>query len=168
MIQSSSIPNKVYKFVHSHQDVSITTNLKNRSFNGDWLAIHPDGQVTIKSSSHKGYAWDGCSPKFNFLDITFGTPDGKLDYKTVKPITYYASMFHDAIYQYKSDVNLCISRKEADILFYLLLKKAKFKLAYVYYFFVRVFGWFYGKWHYKKSSKDIIISDFSFYDFDKH
>jgi hypothetical protein len=40
----------------------------------------------------KDYAWDGCTPKFCFLDVNFGTPDGVIDSRTKQPKTYYASL----------------------------------------------------------------------------
>ncbi|MBL0882242.1 MAG: hypothetical protein IBJ16_02635, partial [Chitinophagaceae bacterium] len=91
MSKSSSIPGKVYKFVHK-QDETIKTNLVGRSFKNDWLEIDEDGTMILKGSHARGYAWDGCSPKMNFIDVIWGTPDGRFDDKTEKQITYYASM----------------------------------------------------------------------------
>lgn len=158
MIKSQTIKDKVYKFVH-HNDVFIITNLEKREFENDWLKIENDGKIVVKGSNKNGYAWDGCSPKFNVIDIIIGTPDGRLDYNTEKQITYYASMFHDVLYQFKSEIKL--SRKEVDIIFKLNLKKSKFKLAVLYYFFVRLFGGFYGNWINKHSKTDIDILEFS-------
>jgi hypothetical protein len=78
------------------------------------------------------------APKFIILDLLLGTPDGQLDYGTEKPITYYASMTHEMLYQFKREVPL--SRKDCDRLFYLILKDAGFLWSGVYYFFVRVFN----------------------------
>ena len=158
MARSSTIPNKVYKFVH-FEDVYIRTNLTGRAVQFEWLEIDDEGKITVKGSHPGGYAWDGCSPKFIVLDLIFGTPDGKLDYATDKQIAYYASMIHDALYQFKSEIN--ISRKETDLIFKRNLKKAGFKLAGVYYFFVRLFGGFYGKWKVKKSQKNVRVAEFS-------
>ncbi|MES2518383.1 MAG: hypothetical protein V4585_09765 [Bacteroidota bacterium] len=157
-IKSKSIKEKVYKFV-IHEDVFIITNIKNRSFNNCWLSIEPDGKITLNGSYEDGYAWDGCSPKVVFLDITWGTPDGKLDWDTEAPITYYASLIHDVLYQFKGDIP--ISKKEADILFLLNLRKTKFKLAGIYGFAVRVLGGLYGKWKTQKSQSKINIEEFS-------
>ena len=71
-----------------------------------------DGYITIK----KGYAWNGCSY----------VPDFKG--------TYYASLVHDALYQYK------INRNVADLVFYDLMKRDKFIGSCVYYKGVRIFG----------------------------
>jgi hypothetical protein len=158
MIRSTSIRNKVYKFIHK-EDEWIKTNITGRNFSNDRLLVEASGKVTVFCSFEKGYAWDGCSPKFNFLHLTWGTPDGKLDYSTEKPMTYFASMFHDALYQYKAEV--CISRKEADIIFKLLLIKAGFMWWPLYYVAVRIFGAFYGKWNRKSSHFDNRIAGFS-------
>src|SRR5687767_14262930 len=103
MVRSSSDRNKVYKYVHT-EDVHIKTNLTGLTFDNEWLSINKKGWITVKCSNKRGYAWDGCSPKVNFLDFLWGTPDGKLDYRTEKSITYYASMIHDVLYQYKKEV----------------------------------------------------------------
>jgi hypothetical protein len=158
MIRSRTINNKVYKFVH-REDVFIQTNLSGRGCRNDWLVIEDDGKIIVKGSNSQGYAWDGCSPKKNFIDLIWGTPDGKLDYATETQITYYASMIHDALYQYKDKID--ISRKEVDIIFYLNLKKSKFMLSGIYYFFVRLFGGLFGKWKTKRSLGKIIITEFS-------
>lgn len=154
MIRSRSIANKVYKYVHD-TDVSIETNLKPEEFENDFLRIKSDGTITVKGSVKDGYAWDGCSPKKEILDLLWGTPDGKLDYRTEKPMTYYASMIHDAVYQFKGEVD--ISRREADRIFLLILKESKFFWARLYGFGVRVGGRFYGKWRKKKSTKIVKI-----------
>ena len=86
------------------------------------MTVGKDGVITVHGSRGDGYAWDGCSPKASWIDLLWGTPDGRLDDRTEKPITYYASMVHDVLYQYKHKI--LISRKEADILFRIILKKA--------------------------------------------
>ena len=158
MKRSKTLKNKVYKFVHT-KDEYIKTNILGKEFKSEWLEIENDGKITVKAGNTGGYAWDGCSPKFNFIDITWGTPDGKLDFITEQQITYYASMFHDALYQYKSEIKL--NRKDVDMLFLLNLRRSNFKLSGIYYFFVRVFGGLYGKWKTKKLYKNIIITESS-------
>ena len=102
-IRSSTKPYKVYKFVHNTDECIITSIVDKyyKSGNG-FIELTQDGKIFINGSRLNGYAWDGCTPKFEFLDFVIGTPDGRLDYLTEKPITYYASLVHDAIYQYKS------------------------------------------------------------------
>jgi len=133
------------------------TNLTHCSFENDRLVVEPSGKITVKCSFDNGYAWDGCTPKWNFLHFTCGTRDGKLDYNTEKPMTYYASMFHDALYQHKKEV--CISRKETDQIFKHLMKRNKFMWSNVYYVAVRLFGGFCGSWKHKTSKNSIKISD---------
>ncbi|MFC2087780.1 DUF1353 domain-containing protein, partial [Bacteroidota bacterium] len=125
---------KVWKFVY-HKDYTYKTNLlKNRVCEFNWLSISKKGKITVKGSYKEGYAWDGCSPKMNLFHFTCGTPDGALkrfekgDYK---PYTYYASMVHDALYQYKRCAP--ITRKKADRIFYIMLKESGFMWAGVYY-----------------------------------
>lgn len=137
------------------------TNITGRIFNHDRLLIEESGKMTVKCRPDNGYAWDGCSPKWNFLHFTWGTPDGKLDYSTEKPMTYHASMFHDALYQYKDEKDICISRKETDLIFKLLMRRNKFMWSTVYYIAVRMFGGFCGKWNRKFSKYWIKISECS-------
>jgi hypothetical protein len=158
MKRSKTIKNKVYKFVHT-KDEYILTNLIGRHFSNEWLEIQDDGKIILKGNHGEGYAWDGCSPKWNFIDLIWGTPDGRLDFNTEQQITYYASLFHDALYQYKSKIS--ISKKEVDFLFKLNLKRADFLLTNIYYFAVRLFGGLYGKWNIRTSQKKIEIYEFS-------
>jgi hypothetical protein len=160
MALSKKFPAKVYKFVH-FEDVYIKTNLIDRPFykKNEWLEIKEDGTIIVKAGNRGGYAWDGCSPKWNFIDLIFGTPDGIFDYNTDKQITYYASMIHDALYQYKASI--AVSRKEVDVIFKLNLQKSGFLLWRIYYLAVRLFGGFFGKWRTRKSQKQITITRFS-------
>lgn len=136
----------VYKFVEC-KNVQFKTTLTGRKFDSKWLTIEPDGTFTVYSNN-AGYAWDGCSPKYRCLDLLLGTPDGAIDEESKKPITYYASMLHDAIYQFKEEIP--VTRKEADLLFYAILKKKNFFWKKVYYRCVRLFGGLYGNWAYSK------------------
>ena len=132
-----------YKFVTT-QDVRIQQGyLRGRAFRSPWLEIQPDGSIII-FKNEKGYAWDGCSPKFVVLDLLFGTPDGALTESSHLPVTWFASLVHDAIYQYKGQAP--VTRYEADRLFFIMLEEERFFWRYVYYFFVRAFGWIYGSW----------------------
>jgi len=124
------------KYVHKSQ-------IRKRKFENKWLKLEKNGNVTIKGTYKKGYAWDGCSPKWKFRDICFGTPEGVLNETTGMSKTYYASMVHDIFYQFSPDLKSLITRKEVDDEFYLILKKNKFKSALVYYWAVRFVGWLY-------------------------
>lgn len=100
--------------------------------------------MIVRGTNGAGYAWDGCTPKWEILDLVIGTPDGRLNYVTEKPITYYASLIHDILYQFKADVP--VSRKETDLIFRDELRRASFFWTIVYFAVVRLFGGFFGKW----------------------
>ena len=100
------------------------------------LRIGADGVATVLAT----YAWNGCSPKFNVLDITVGTPDGVPMETGAPPKTYSASLFHDALYQFLDDPRMPLSRKQADDVFLELLTRDGFALRHVYYTAVRLFG----------------------------
>ena len=140
--------NHVYKYTET-EDVIFITNLKFRTFENEWLKIHESGVIVVKGSNGNGYSWDGCSPKIELFDLIIGTPDGRIELSTDKPLTYYASMLHDILYQFKEYI--FVTRREADQLFYTILKMKKFFWADVYFYVVRLFGWIYGDWNYKKS-----------------
>ncbi len=58
------------------------------------LVLEKGGRFTVM----RGYAWNGCSPKYCLFDILLGTPDGVVDSRTGRPKTFYASLVHDALY----------------------------------------------------------------------
>lgn len=101
-----------------------------------YVLAHPKGTKVVVATN---YAWDGCSPKIRFMDLEFGTPEGVTNWQTKQPITYRASLVHDAIYQYKHQHQ--ISRKQADKLFLQVLQQEQFAWAKAYYYAVRAFGW---------------------------
>ena len=105
---------------------------KTIKFNCRWLRVN-EGMITVK----KGYAWDGCSPKFVIADLwIIGTPDGRKRYG--KPVTYRASLVHDALTQFKDE--LPITHQQATAVFSALLKEAEFFWHRVYVLMIRVFG----------------------------
>jgi hypothetical protein len=99
------------------------------------LKIHPNGEIKVLA----GYAWDGCTPKFAVWDVHIGTPDGVPNAHTKKPKTYYASLLHDALYQFL-DAELPLSRAEVDRVFLRILQRDNFGPRWIYYVAVRVFG----------------------------
>lgn len=104
------------------------------------LIIEVGGRITVT----KGYSWNGCSPKFCILDINIGTPDGVVHVGTCRPKTYFASLLHDALYQFL-DVNAPLTRRQADACFLRLMADSDFCLRGLYWAAVRVFGrgvWF--------------------------
>lgn len=149
-----------YKFIHKHAEW-IQTNITGKSFESAWLKVENSGKITVKGDHGNGYAWDGCSPKIKLFGKIIGTPDGRIDPKTNKPKTYYASMFHDAIYQFKKADRMLISRKESDIIFKIMLQKSTFKPWKLYYRGVRWGGVFLGKWNSKRTQKGIKITAYS-------
>lgn len=81
---------------------------------------------------YRGFSWDGASPKIKFLRWVIGTPDGK------KNQMYIPTLIHDVLY-----INLKkqpFSRKTIDLIFLELMGKEKWKLRYIYYLIVRIFG----------------------------
>lgn len=99
------------------------------------LVLHADGTITV----FKGYAWDGCTPKFQFWDILFGTPDGVPHNQTKLPKTYHASLVHDALYQFLDD-GLPLTRRQADAIFLQILTRNSFAPRRLYHAIVRIFG----------------------------
>lgn len=97
--------------------------------------IHPDGTAKVL----KGYAWDGCTPKWAIADILIGTPDGAPNPTTQKPKTYYASLLHDVLCQFL-DVNPDIPRATADKIFLEILENNDFAPRRFYYLAVMLFG----------------------------
>lgn len=129
-----------YKFTLT-EDVTLFLPISLPGFKNEWVHISGN-KITVK----KGYSWDGCTPKLRIGDLGYiGTPDGTLNMETGYPVTYYCSLVHDVLYQWKSEHN--VSRLEADIVFLLMLKEIDFSKAEIYYIFVRIFGWLYGKWN---------------------
>ena len=109
-----------------------------KSFDSEWLRLNKNGTVTIKANK-RGYAWDGCTPKISILGLfVLGTPDGHIDVETGKPLTYHASLVHDAFYQYLEDIP--VSKQEIDRQFYEMLKEQRFPLAWLYYKAVSYLG----------------------------
>jgi len=126
-----------YKFKITKDYHFSETNWKlDHEFNSLWLKISMDGKITVKSNKG-GYAWDGCTPKLSFLNLfIFGVPDGHIDYRTMRPYAYHASLVHDVLYQYLDSVP--IKKRAIDELFLKML--GDFKLRHIYYLFVRLFG----------------------------
>lgn len=125
----------IYKITEDYQYQATGWQLK-EDFDSEWLHINREGVVTVKANQ-RGYAWDGCTPKWSLLNLwVIGVPDGHVNYRTMQPYTYYASLVHDALYQYLEWVP--VSKREIDRLF--LKMMGDFKLRYIYYAFVRLFG----------------------------
>ena len=115
--------------------VTVVTDIVGITFRSRWLNVKEDGTITVSAE----YAWDGNSKKLNVFDLfVLGTPDGIVDVRTMKPKTWYASLVHDALYQYYGYHG--IARKDMDALYRALAREANFAPADLYWFFVRVCG----------------------------
>ncbi len=99
------------------------------------LILERGGRITVT----RGYAWNGCSPKFCLYDLLFGTPDGVVDARTGKPKTYYASLVHDALYQFVPD-GLPLKQHDADKCFLRLMQATGFRPRVLYFLAVWLFG----------------------------
>jgi hypothetical protein len=106
------------------------------------LVVLRSGLVTVPA----GYAWDGCSPKFCLFDLVFGIPDGVVDSRTKRAKTYYASLVHDAMYQFLLD-GLPYRRAQIDACFRRLMTETGFDLRGLYWAAVRLLGWFFVALH---------------------
>ena len=98
------------------------------------LIVEKNGRITIT----KGYCWNGCSPKVCIFDINVGTPDGVVHRKSGRPKTYFASLVHDALYQFRK-VDAPYTRRQADACFLRLMKDSDFCLRNFYWAAVRLF-----------------------------
>ena len=103
------------------------------------MIIEKGGKITVM----QGYSWDGCTPKFSLFDLlVIGTPDGILSDKTGKPKAYYASLIHDALYQFLPELpeeDKIYTRKIADDIFFQVLEDARFAPRNFYWLAVRLF-----------------------------
>jgi len=129
------------------EDHNYQSSIIGREFENDWFKLSKDGMIIVKGTNRKGYAWDGCSPKFKILDLYIGTGEAVLNWDTGKSKTYHASLMHDVFYQFSKDIRPFIGRKEVDREFRNILKRDQFRFADIYYYFVRWFGWL---WWYRK------------------
>jgi len=105
------------------------------SFQNEWVTIK-DGKMTVS----KDYTWDGCTPTYYLPLIGWiGTPDGKRNADGI-PQTYYASLVHDVLCQFRSEI--LISKAATVEVFYDLLIDGGFskQRATIYATVVRWFG----------------------------
>ena len=102
------------------------------TFDNPWLKIH-NGVITVK----QGYAWDGCSHKWVIADLwVIGTPDGRLHHGL--PITYHASLIHDALTQFRAV--LPVTHQQATAIFDAMLKERRFFWRKLYVWAVSILG----------------------------
>ncbi len=108
------------------EDYRYQSGILGCEFENEWFSLSAQGMVIIKGSHHKGYAWDGCSPKFKIKDLYFGTSEAVLNYDTRQSKTYYASLIHDVFYQFSSQIRSQVPRNEVDKIFYQILQRDGF------------------------------------------
>ena len=87
----------------------------------------------------EGYAWNGCRPKVCVFDFLLGTPEGVVYAKTGRRKTYFASLVHDALYQFLPE-DLPYRRRDADRFFLVLLGDSEFAPRWPYSAAVRLFA----------------------------
>ena len=115
--------------------VTAVTDIVGITFRSRWLTVEENGTITVAAE----YAWDGNSKKLNVFDLfVLGTPDGIVDVRTMKPKTWYASLVHDALYQYYGYHG--IARKDMDAIYRALAREANFAPAELYWLIVRICG----------------------------
>lgn len=125
------------------QDVEIETlHLKGTYFENKWIKIH-DGKMTIRSQ----YAWDGCSPAYCIRlgtslpnGLWIGIWDGPKAQDGL-PVTWLASLFHDALCQFRKDIRGLTKKKTVLIFEELLIeRKAPWYITYLYPKAIDLFG----------------------------
>lgn len=95
----------IWRYVLEETYVCHDFNFLDVNFESRWLTID-NGTIVIP----KDYAWDGCSPSFKLPSkifpngYWFGTPEGPLG-TDGKPVTYIASLVHDALCQYRPELH---------------------------------------------------------------
>lgn len=128
----------------------MTTLKKHYKFKleSEFTHVHPlfngvefeNSLVTINGGVMKispGYAWDGCSPKFNIAGLlTVGTPDGSLRHGYAW--TYYSSLVHDVLCQFRYE--LPFTKDQVIAVFEDQLKGCSWPLTRIYVGAVSLFG----------------------------
>lgn len=107
---------------------------------GWWLMINVQGVLIV----NRDYSWDGCSPKFKLFGKVIGIPDGPLD-PSSRPVTWRASLFHDALCQFQDHPNMPFSREEIDAIFLRLAELDGFEHARLYHRAIRLLGGVYSQ-----------------------
>ena len=93
-----------------------TPHLIGVDFSNEWITIR-HGRITIQA----GYAWDGCSPTWNLGPLWFGPWDGPLTSEG-KPVTFYATLVHDALCQFRPDIPNLSKKQTVDLFRSLLVE----------------------------------------------
>lgn len=126
------VPGNPWRYALGSDYGYTSPHLAGIDFQNDWITIHRCN-IVIKA----GYAWDGCSPCISVLGLCYvGTPDGAQHLGV--PATYYASLVHDALSQWKKDTK--ITKAAMLGVFRDLLLEVRFPLAGLYAAAVNLFG----------------------------
>lgn len=107
------------------------------NYSNEWVTIH-DGWMVVRA----GYAWDGCSPAWAVpgTSLWLGAPDGPLG-PDGRPVAWRASLFHDALCQFRGDIPGVTKAASVAVLAELLLLDAAPRWMRVLYpFVVQHFG----------------------------
>jgi len=140
------------------KDVSGPVPVTGITYEDEYMRLSEDGTLAVTGR----YAWNGCSPKFAVAGMVFGTPEGMIPHVSERdsivaslarmgygsldwrqPKTYWASMFHDVLYQLSERFADNMRRSDADRLFLHLLQACRFPRAKLYYAAVHSFGCLY-------------------------
>lgn len=132
---------------YCHSDLAFFISIKGKKLRNSWGNLDESGNLYIS----KGYISDGPSPCIEILGLIFGIPQGSLIH-TGYPSSFRATTVHDWFYIQSRQCNdLGISRKDVDTVFLDLLRQDKFFLFRLYYWLVRILGWFF--WNRNKSKE---------------
>lgn len=129
------------KFIETKR-IKFNIELYGIEYENETFKLNKHGFFSLK----KTFKWDGATPKFNFIGITWGAPDGQINLKTGKPTYYYASMVHDAL----NHSSCPITYDQWNNVALFLMKRDGHKLWRIYDFANRVFGRFFGRWKDKR------------------
>lgn len=118
---------KYYKYKLEHDKAFVHELLLGIEFKNEWVTIQ-DGVMIIK----KGYAWDGCTPKYKIGRFVIGVPDGKKDE------CKWASLVHDIFCQFIETIP--VSKETTLTIFDEMLEEAGWKYRKLYVWAVDKFG----------------------------
>lgn len=92
---------KVWRYKLDRAEAVISPSVpRHIEFSNEWLSIQ-GGVVRVSG----GYAWDGCSPAAHIpgTRLWIGVPDGPLGIDG-RPVSWRASLFHDALCQFRKEI----------------------------------------------------------------